>query len=195
MSFVEQNSLFKVLKGTIQGEIGKMKGISIYKVTEVNTVNYTVNIRDLNFMQLEYTDVPIAGMNLGHYKGVMWLPEPDDLVLVLFLGGQNFRPFIIGSIFDIFTQIPDGIPTISRQEIFMTNKTFGSIIKINNLNEIELKVADSTGNLANGARFKLKPDGSFKLFSKDNYGIECDASGNVTIRGTTVTHTQSAGTF
>jgi len=193
--FVNPNSIYKILKGIIQKELALVKGISIWKVTEIDSATYTVNIRDLNFKQLEYKNVPILGIGMGHYKGIFKFPEVDDLVLVAFLGGTSLQPVMLGSLIDTYTQNPDGVIRINTNELFITQKTYGSIIFIKADNTIEIKVPDSTGDLTKGARMKLSPDGSFKVFNKDNYGIECDSSGNITIRGVTVNHTTTPGTF
>jgi hypothetical protein len=195
MLFTNPNNIYKILRGIIQKELALVKGISIWKVTEIDSSNYTVNIRDLNFKQLQYTEVPILGMGMGHYKGILKFPEVDDLVLVAFLGGTSLKPIVLGTLLDSFTQSPDGVIQINANELFITQKTYGSIIFIKADNTIEMRVPDSTGDLTKGARMRLSPDGSWKLFNKDNYGIECDSSGNVTIRGVTVNHTQTAGTF
>ena len=193
--FVNPNSIYKILKGIIQKELALVKGISIWKVTEIDSATYTVNIRDLNFKQLEYKNVPILGIGMGHYKGIFKFPEVDDLVLVAFLGGTSLQPVMLGSLIDTYTQNPDGVVRINTNELLITQKTYGSIIFIKADNSIEIKVPDSTGDLTKGARMKLSPDGSFKLFNKDNYGIETDAAGNVTIRGVTINSTQTPGTF
>lgn len=195
MLFTNPNNIYKILKGIIQKELALVKGISIWKVTEINKEQYTVNIRDLNFKQIQYTEVPLLGLGMGHWKGILKYPEVDDLVLVAFLGGTSLQPIVLGTLLDAYTQNPDGVIQIDANELFITQKTFGSIIFIKADNTIEMRVPDSTGDLTKGARMRLSPDGSFKLFNKDNYGIECDSAGNVTIRGVTVNHTQTAGTF
>lgn len=191
----EPINLYKTIQKIILSEITKLKGVQIWKVTEINKESYTVNIRDLNFKRVEFTEVPIAGIGLGHFKGIYKLPSVDDLVLVSFLGDTDLRPVVVGTLLDNFTQSPDSPVVIQENELFMTNKTFGSIIFIKNNNTIEMRVPDSSGDLTAGARIRLSPDGSFKLFNKGNYGIECDSSGNVTIRGVTINNTNSAGTF
>lgn len=193
--FTNPNSIYKVLKGVVTKEISARKGISIWKVTEIDRTNYTVNVRDLNWKQIEHKSVPILGIGMGHYKGVFKFPEVDDLVLIAFLGGGSVQPIVLGTLIDAYTQNPDGVVQINDNELFITQKTYGSIIFIKSDNTIDIKVPDSSGDLTKGARMKLSPDGSFKLFNKDNYGIECDSSGNVTIRGVTINHTNTAGTF
>jgi hypothetical protein len=37
----------------------------------------------------------------------------------------------------------------------------------------------------------IKSNKGFKILNKDGYGIECDESGNITIRGLTINHTQT----
>lgn len=41
----------------------------------------------------------------------------------------------------------------------------------------------------------IKSNAGFKLLNKEGYGIECDESGNITIRGLTINHTQTKATL
>lgn len=192
--FTNPNNLVKVLKNLIQSEMRLLKPIEIYKVTGVDEVNFTVNVRHLNWKSIEYTNVRIASVGLGDQKGMMKLPGVDDLVVIAFLGGTSSQPIVLGTLFDSYTQSPDGIPQIKENEFYVTNKGLGSFMLIKEDNSIDFRVADADGNLT-GAKLRLSPDGSFKLFNKDNYGIECDASGNIKLRGVTVDATQTPGTF
>jgi len=195
MTFIEPKNLWTQLRELIDKEISKLRAITIWKVTDIQPATYSCNIRDLNWKQIEYKNVPMMGFGLGNFKGLIKLPEVDDLVVVMFLGGSDPVPIIIGSVFDVFTANPDNIPIIAQNEVLLANKSLGSIIFISSSNEITLKVSDATGNIDGGARIKLSPDGSFKVFTKDNYGIEVDASGNMELRGVTINHTQNPGTF
>jgi len=108
---------------------------------------------------------------------------------------MDTKPFILGTLFDYITQNPDSVPQIKLNELLIVQQENGSIILMKDNNDVLIRSADLSGNFDNGARIRINADGSFKLFNKGNYGIECDASGNITIRGVTVNATQTPGTW
>jgi len=173
------------IKSMIEEQIDSQRHIDLYKVTTVNP-DLTVNITRLN-MNTSFDNVEMLGLGLGNGKGQVNLPDENDLVLVAFIANSH-TPIVLGTLFDVFTPEKDNKLDVLKDEYFVNNKIDGGFIWITNKNDIILKTP-------NGAKIKLKEDGSFKLFSKTNHGIEVDASGDVTIRGTTVNYTQNPGTW
>lgn len=188
------DNFVKTMRELIQEELSKYNSIQPYVVTDVNEENYSVNVRH-PVRTAEYSEVPVLGLGLGHLKGVMKLPKENDWVLVAFLANSPERPVVLGTLFDVFSQSPDTIPSVANDQLVLVSKEAGSFISLNPDNSILLNSVSSNGNPALGAKIKLYPDGSFKVFNRDGYGIECDASGNVTIRGVNITMTQTPGTL
>lgn len=200
MGFLEPINYVKKMKDLVMKAVSELNlGVSIWVVTDIPVPDgnngyikdYKCQIKHTDFT---YTidDVPMAGLGLGNNKGIIKYPAVGDFVLVAFVSSD--RPYILGTLYDIFTQAPDNIPQIKLNELALVQKENGSIILMKDNNDIVLRSADSTGAF-NGAKLRLNSDGSFKLFNKDNYGIECDASGNIKLRGVTVDATQTPGTF
>ncbi len=190
MTLFAVDTFAKTIQAMIQKEIQKSKSLQIYKVTDANTKDYTVNIRHLNLINIQYNNVPIVGLGMGNYKGTFALPAPDDLVFVAFYGDASQQPVVIGSVVDSYTQNPDGVPMAAQGELLLINSTFGSIVYLTETNDIILK-ASNAGNINGGARLRLNHDGGFVLSNKDGYGIKVDAAGNMTISGVTVNFSQT----
>lgn len=199
MVFPEQDSFVKVLDEKIANAIKSKKiGVAIWQVTDIKSVGsdgyvteYKCNIKNLEFKH-SLDDVPIGGIGLGHRKGILKYPAVGDFVLVAFIGNE---PIIIGTIYDYFSQSPDSVPIIKLNELAIIQKEDGSIILMKENNDILIRAAGSSGDFDDGAKIRLNSDGSFKLFNKDNYGIECDKDGNLVLRGVTIDHTQTAGAW
>jgi len=197
--FPEPFNFVKIIKGLIEKAINDRNiGASVWIVTSINTrandgyiTDYRANIKHMNF-KFSLDDVPIAGIGLGHMKGVIKYPNVGDFVLVNF---QGSKPYIIGTVFDDFADPKDSVPLIKLDELIIVQKEKGSMILMKNTNDIILKAADSTGDLNAGGKLRLNADGSFKLFNKEGYGIEVDNAGNMTLRGVTINATQTPGTF
>jgi len=146
----------------------KISGIDIYQITGVNVADHTYTIKQLNFNKV-YNNISAIGCGLGHGKGQLKLLNENDLVLVAnIMGDQQF--YIIGSIFnDYMGDDSDTKLQISKDEYFVNNK-------------------------ANGSFLYIKSDNSVRLLNDEGYGFEIDSSGNITIRGKTITHTQTPRT-
>lgn len=150
-----------------------------------------------------YSNVPIMTFSAGHLKGLYVTYRPNDLVLVGWL--DKTSPIILGGINDDFTLSKDIVPALKESEALISPKSAGSYLIIKDNNTIKLNntlggniTIDDTGTMVftpTGAKIRINIDGSFKIYNKDNYGIDCDASGTLTLRGTTINHTQTVGTW
>lgn len=178
----------------IKRELEKMKPVRLYVVTGVNKEAYTVQIKDAR-RAIQYDNVRIAGTGLGHMKGLMKLPAVGDWVVVAFLGVDSLQPIVIGSLYDDFSQNKDTIPKVEEDELVLIHKTAGSFLTMKPDGTIIARTVGADGDPDGGSRFKIAPDGSFKLFNKGNYGVEVDSSGNMTLRAVTINATQTGGTW
>ena len=176
----------KVITELVDNRIAEQRGIDLYTVTGMGEVPLTVNIKRITQVE-SHDNVEIMGIGLGNGKGQIKLPNVNDVVLVMFIQNSE-TPIIIGTLFDIYSAEQDSKLDVLLNEYFVNNKENGGYIHIDN--EDNVKIISH-----NGAKYRLNKDGSFKLFNKDNYGIECDASGNIILRGTTINHTQTPGDF
>jgi hypothetical protein len=168
MAFNQLNNLVKVLRTMIEEEITKRRGLGYYIVTDVQEETYTVNIRHLNFQKLTYDNVPLLGIGLGNLRGVMNLPEVDDIVVAAFLDKSPY-PVVLGSVFDTFTQSRDLLPEAKTGEFFLTNRRLGAIVFINQNNDIIFSSPDKT------TKIKIKSDGDVEITSPANISINGNA--------------------
>lgn len=189
-----QNALTKVLKELIDREMRRHKPLRKFVVTGVNTETFTVQMRD-PVRSVQYDDVQVAGLGLGHLKGVMKLPNVGDWVIALFQGGESVQPIILATVYDQASQNPDTLPLVLEDELLLINKEAGSFIDMLPDGSVQIRTVNEAGDPNEGARFLLKNDGSWKLFNKDNYGVEVDASGAMTLRAVTINSTQTPGTW
>lgn len=159
-------------------------------IGQVEDVQYDITL-NLNFVKVtklhngesvEY--VKIGGIGQGNYSGIIKTPKRNDFGLVIEVNGE---PFWVMNVLDVYTATPDRQPDI-RDSLIIQNKEAGSFI-------ISTKNDNIAITTQTGGKVIFKKDGSFKLFDKNNYGIESDGNGNITIRGTTINHTQTAGSF
>ena len=170
----------------IINQVSDLRGIDLFVVTGMGEVDLTVNIKRITQTE-SFDNVEIMGVGLGNGKGQIKMPNINDVVLVAFLP-NSVTPVVLGTLFDTYSSVKDTKLDVRTNEYFVNNKANGGYIHIDDNNNIKLISY-------NGAKVRLNNDGSFKLFNKDNYGIECDDSGNITIRGVAINHTQTPGDF
>ncbi len=151
--------------GKIQSNLGNIKG--------VNNEN-------------AYNNVQIVGLGLGNNRGIYIPIQTNEFVLVGWI--SKATPIILGSVNDYITESIDSIPKIKQDEMVISSKEAGSTIFIKNDGSITIKTET-------GSKIRMNNTGHFKLFNKDNYGIECDVNGNLILRGVTITSTNTAGDF
>jgi len=132
-------------------------------------------------------DIKFSGINLGNGKGIIFYPKNNDIILVLNLFGEYIY---LNSLYDTYTGTPDNQIQVKSGELYIVSKSFGSYIKFKDNDDLVL-------HTNTGAKFKISKSGSFKLYNKDGYGIDCTINGDVTIRDQsgTATTTSSPGTF
>ena len=176
----------QILNDMIDERISNLKGLDIYVVTGVNEDDLTLNIKRMN-MNMSVDRVEMIGTGLGHGKGIIKLPSENDVVMVAFVQDSE-KPYVLGTIFHVFSSVKDSKIDVKKNELFLNAQLNGSYVHIDADNNILFKTP-------NGAKLKLLESGGFKLFNSGNYGIEVDASGNMTLRAVIQNSTTSAGTW
>lgn len=168
------------------------KNIGIFEFTDYSEMNSegkvtknTGGIKDTKTGNV-YSNVLISGIGLGNLKGVYNTINVGDYVIVGWLG--KTKPIILGTINDYINQIDDNIPLIKEDEMILISQEAGAFIIFKADNTIVIKTKD-------GSKIRLNNSGHFKLFNKDNYGIECDVDGNLILRGVTISSTNTTGDF
>jgi len=161
MVFKEMDSPLKKIRG-IADQSAKGKGnVDIFIITAIDKEDpqtglisdYKCSIKSLT-TKIQYDDVPLTGMGLGNFKGILMYPNVDDMVFVLFYDTTP-TPIIIGTLFDFFTQSPDSIPQIKRDELILINREFGAAIYMTDDNRILLKSPDpADGNFRDSLGLK-----------------------------------------
>jgi uncharacterized protein involved in type VI secretion and phage assembly len=130
----------------------------------------------------------------GNARGVMFLPEVDDEVLVGFEGGDTRRPVVLGGLFSTKNKPPwkpaDGENNVQTRRI---TSRLGHAIEMGDGTSPATQHVLLT--LAGGHKLRLGADrfdvevaqGKPVLIKSGNAKFEIDASGNVTIEGQNVT--------
>lgn len=183
------NDFIRNLNNQNQRFLEKKLADAIY-IGQVEDVQYD-NTLSLNFLKItklhngesvEY--VKIGGIGLSNYAGIIKTPKENDFGLVIEVNGE---PFWVMNVLDVYTATPDKQPDI-RDSMIVQNKEGGSFQVFTKQDNVVVTTQD-------GGKIIFIKGGGFKLFDKDNFGIESDGAGNITIRGTNINHTQTAGTF
>ena len=120
--------------------------------SEGRVIRNMINIKHIN-SSLQYDNVPITGVGLGHFKGLYNHPKEGDYVLVGWLGEE---PVVLGTINDFFSQTPDVIPPIKENELIMVGQERGQYLYMNENGDIILGTPD-------GANLKIGNNGEFLL--------------------------------
>lgn len=180
------NSYKKIIENMIEQHTSFLNFTDIFLVTGVNLDSQTFSIKRMNVDE-SFDDVEIVGLGLGNGRCQMRLPSVNDIVLVTFIANSK-TPIILGTLYDNVSNEKDQKIQLKDGEYYVNSQVNGSFLFFKQDNEIILRTP-------NGGKIKLKEDGSFKLFDKNNYGIESNGSGGITIRGSSINHTTNPGTW
>jgi len=155
----------------------------------------------------------IASPMAGKERGIFFLPEVDDEVLLVFEHGDINRPYVIGSLWN-GKDLPPETNSDGKNNLRLMKSRSGHIIKIDDSEGKEkIEIIDMTGNNMisidsgnNKISFKCEGDieisavnGKITLEAKDldlkssastkveaSSGMDLKASGNMNIKGSTV---------
>lgn len=198
------SNLYDTLRKIVQQEMARVRTAELAVVQEVHPSdpdNYacTVVLRD-NDMVLK--QVPLATMR----KGVAFVPDVGDLVLVQFIGGQLNAPVITGSLYNdedrppknaekqAVLELPVGDSDGVRIEVNSDSAksivvTIGSALKMTLIDDdpvVSLDVGDGS------AKLSIARDGSVTLESgnaleiKAGADINIEASGQLNLKGSVI---------
>ncbi len=149
----------------------------------------------------------------GKERGIFFLPEVDDEVLLSFEQGDINRPYLIGSLWNGIDKPPE-TNTNGKNNLRLIKSRSGHLIKIDDTagNE-KIEIIDKTGNnqiLIDSAKNKMsfKCDGDIEISAtkgtitfnakklelnssasttvKASSGMDLKASGNLNIKGSTI---------
>jgi phage baseplate assembly protein gpV len=194
----------QVLRAIIRDELARRHGPELGIVTAVqprdsagSENNHQVNVR-LRETGIELQHVPVAVSRLG----LSMMPRIDDLVLVLFLGGDLNAPVVVGSVYHENLQPPVGkaaemvyMPadpddsSLRRIHFELGN---GSLITVDD-DKLTVQLAgteiviqrDGDVTLKGAGKLEVKTQSDIRIESGGN--LELKAQGNVKINGVAVT--------
>jgi len=198
------NNLYDTLRKIVQQEMARHRSAELAVVQEVHPSdpdNYacTVVLRDTDMVLKQ---VPLATVR----KGVAFVPDVGDLVLVQFIGGQLNAPVITGSLYNdedrppknaekqAVLELPVGDSDGVRIEVNSDSAksivvTIGSALKMTLIDDdpvVSLDVGDGS------AKLSIARDGSVKLESgnaleiKAGADIKIEASGQLNLKGSVI---------
>lgn len=198
------NNLYDTLRKIVQQEMARYRSAELAVVQEVHPCdpdNYacTVVLRDTDMVLKQ---VPLATVR----KGVAFVPDVGDLVLVQFIGGQLNAPVITGSLYNdedrppqnaekqAVLELPVGDSDGVRIEVNSDSAksivvTIGSALKMTLIDDdpvVSLDVGDGS------AKLSIARDGSVKLESgnaleiKAGADIKIEASGQLNLKGSVI---------
>lgn len=198
------NNLYDTLRKIVQQEMARYRSAELAVVQEVHPSdpdNYacTVVLRDTDMVLKQ---VPLATVR----KGVAFVPDVGDLVLVQFIGGQLNAPVITGSLYNdedrppknaekqAVLELPVGDSDGVRIEVNSDSAksivvTIGGALKMTLIDDdpvVSLDVGDGS------AKLSIARDGSVKLESgnaleiKAGADIKIEASGQLNLKGSVI---------
>ncbi len=126
----------------------------------------------------------VAHMYAGDGYGSTWVPEVDGEVLVLFAHGDMRWPFVVGCLYNPVDPPPESRTSSADVRTLRTPK--GSEIRVDEQNEV-IEVKTSSGATVRleeqSGSLTLEATSKITLKSAD---IEIQASGSVTVKGSTI---------
>lgn len=88
----------------------------------------------------------VASLMAGENRGVMFLPEVDDEVLVAFEQGDFRRPYVIGALWNGVDVLPEEFENDGKNNIRFIKSRSGHIIKLDDTDGSEkIEIIDKTG--------------------------------------------------
>jgi uncharacterized protein involved in type VI secretion and phage assembly len=197
-------------------ERGRILGVVVGKVTNNSDPDGLGRVR-VTFPWLSDADesfwARIAAPMAGNDRGVYFLPEVDDEVLVVFERGDVRFPYVIGCLWNGKDQAPAGNAD-GKNNLRVIKSRSGHVIKLNDedgketleivdsstRNSIVIDTANNTVTISSGQDIVLAaPDGAITLKAKQiaiessadakitaGAGMDINASGTLNVAGSTV---------
>jgi phage baseplate assembly protein gpV len=198
------NNLYDTLRKIVQQEMARIRTAELAVVQEVHPAdpdNYacTVVLRDTDMVLKQ---VPLATAR----KGIAFIPDVGDLVLVQFIGGNVNAPVITGSFYNdedrppknvekqAVLELPVGDASGVRIEVNGDSAksvvvTIGDALTMTLIDDDPVVSLDVGGG---NAKLSIARDGSVTLESgnaleiKAGADIKIEASGNLNLKGSTI---------
>lgn len=198
------NNLYDTLRKIVQQEMARLRTAELAVVQETHPAdpdNYacTVVLRDTDMVLKQ---VPVATMR----KGVAFVPDVGDLVLVQFIGGHLNAPVITGSFYNdedrppknaekqAVLELPVGDSSGVRIEVNGDSAksvvvTIGDALKMTLIDDDPVVSLEVGGG---NAKLSIARDGSVTLESgnaleiKAGADIKIEASGQLNLKGSTI---------
>jgi uncharacterized protein involved in type VI secretion and phage assembly len=157
---------------------------------------------------LKSTWARVATIGAGDKRGILWLPEVNDEVLVAFEHGDFNRPYIIGSLWngkdappDAWTQAMQNnkseIRTIKTREghtIRFVDGPSDKFIEIVDAKQgTTIKLDANTNKLSIVSKDEISIETNTNLKIKTSGNSEVNSSGNVTVKGTSKVSIEGTG--
>lgn len=139
--------------------------------------------------QLESGWARVIGLGAGNGRGLLWLPEVDDEVLVAFEQGDFNRPYVIGGLWNSKDAIPEQGSVANGKVEKRTLKTReGHILRLTDGSAACIEIIDSKTNTS------IKLDTINKKITITSKGdIELNSTGNMTLKATGDMNLESTG--
>lgn len=159
--------------------------------------------------ELESNWARVTGVGAGADRGIYWLPEVNDEVLVAFEHGDFGRPYVVGGLWNGQDAPPEDIGTVvknGRVETRTIRSRAGHIIRmVDDSSSQKLEIIDASGGckitldsrsgkanvecsgdvvINSNGKVEIKAAAEMSLQSQGNLTVQ--ASGNLTLRGAMV---------
>jgi hypothetical protein len=191
--FTGTKTIGRLLVNEIRQRMQKVLSIDLGYVDAVNvngageSIDYSVRVI-VPDKALALNNIPVMSNYMDDGAGHMALPKKGQLCIVGFLNQQAEDAVVLGFIRRTYDANNEQTGFAAAKEAMMSSLKETDYV-------MSVKDRDLTIKSSTGAKIKLYATGALKVFNQSGYGFEVDASGNVTIRGSTVTFTQTAGTI
>lgn len=138
--------------------------------------------------KLTSTWARVASIGAGKERGIYFLPEVDDEVLVAFERGDFDRPVVIGGLWNGKDKPPDAISTVVKSgkvEARTIKTRAGHIIRLSDESGKEkIEIIDKTGKNSmvvesSSGNFTIKCEGNATITAKGNVEVKADGTGKV----------------
>jgi phage baseplate assembly protein gpV len=172
------SELIDTLRAIVRDELARMRSpelaivLAVY-ANDADGNNHQVDVR-LRASGVELQRVPVTVQRYG----LSALPRVDDLVLVVFVGGELNAATVIGSIYDERTQPPEATP---EEVVYQVPDAGGERhLYLETPGGMSCSLDDGALTIAaGGTQLTLEQDGNVKIQAAGN--IELKADGDVTL--------------
>ncbi len=137
---------------------------------------------------LESNWARVASIGSGNERGIYWMPEVNDEVLVAFEHGNFNHPYVVGSLWNGIDKVPEAqVSKNGKIEVRILKTRAGHLIRFTDGPQPMIEVIDTSAGLkvkmeTNPKKITVESSGDILLDAKGN--IEIKAVGNIDIKAT-----------